>query len=66
MSNFSDSEKKSMSAEGYRQSTSDSNKWINGSSSVKRDGDSTIINNGRHNVYGSGQSDTFFRDRIKK
>lgn len=55
-----------MSNNGYSESAYDSNKWINGSSTIKKDGDSTIINDRRHNSYGSGMSDTFFNDRIKK
>lgn len=64
MSDFSSNQKKAMSAAGLRELSDGS--WGNGSSKVKKDGDSTIFDHKRHNKYGAGISDTFFSDRLKK
>jgi hypothetical protein len=63
---FSDSQKKILGDNGYTQSSTDSNKYINGGHSVTSRGGSTIINTDRHNTYGSGMSDSFLKDRTKK
>jgi hypothetical protein len=52
---------------GYKKSSNDPNKYVNGSSSVTmRPGNGIIIDNGGHNKYGSSMSSTDFSNRIKK
>ncbi|GGH07504.1 hypothetical protein [Mucilaginibacter phyllosphaerae] len=57
-----------MAKNGYKQSSNDANKYVNGSSSVTiRPGNGIIIDNGgRHNSYGNSMSNTDFNNRIKK
>jgi hypothetical protein len=54
-----------MSNNGYKESAYNSNTWLNGGSTIKKDGESTIINHKRHNTYGSGMSNSDFNNRIK-
>ena len=62
------STKKTVTDAGFKPSSDDRYKSINGSSYVvQRPGEGIIINHGgRHNHYGSNTSDSFIANRLKK
>ena len=58
---FTDKQKKMLKDEGYKQSSSDNNKFINGNDSVKSRGNTTIFNDNTRN---SGISNKRFKDKL--
>lgn len=47
---FNDDQKKILSSHGYRQSSLDENKYINGGHSIKSDGNKTIFQTDGHTI----------------
>lgn len=63
---FTKDQEKMLKGAGYSQSQLDSNKWINGSHSVKAsDGGSVTWNTDRQTWNGSGMSNTSFGKKAK-
>ncbi|MBE9602646.1 hypothetical protein [Pedobacter sp. MC2016-24] len=47
---FSNDQKKILSSNGYKQSSQDENKYINGGHSIKSDGNKTTFQTGGHTI----------------
>lgn len=63
---FTDDQKKILGNNGYRQSSNDADKYINGSGhSVTSRGNTTIFNTDRHTTNGSGISNSLFDKKSK-